>query len=611
MSIRLMLLCAAVCGSTLFFNACATKEAVPPQPEKKSTPVPVKAEKKQAPLPRKAEKKNALVPVAPVNGAQVSLLNAGQKAFLNMPRAERTAFFADPAKRKQLKKNGYYPEPVHLKWNWNGKNNPEFTVTVTREQDKTPVFSVKTKETEAAVWNLEIARNYTWTVSADGKTASATFKTEDQAPRLLRIKGVPNVRDLGGRIGLDGKRVKQSLVYRTAGLNDNASEVKYTRDELYGKYGEALKEKEKNLLAQIGNLREFQKKPASLNLVSIKLSPEWKVFLMKGSITAPPEIPSAIPAEYNGKKPITVKLDANGKFTFHKRMEEPAIFMQEFNAPADGWAAIGCGADWFWSISINGKLAFDRVKAGNAVHPISAENYQFLIPVKEGKNVLAAMVFTGADSWTWCCSDKVKNSVPKMLQTTIDNKERYLRELFAVVKEIKPGKSRLSPATLDYMLKELGIKSDLDLRSDRECYGMTGSPLGKDVNWFHISSAAYGGMQSDWGKEAFKRDFRIFLDPKNYPIDFHCIAGQDRTGALAFILNGLLGVSEEELYKDWEATGFWNPDPHFNHKNRFDHLVAVFAKYPGKNINEKIENYVLSCGFTKEDIAKFRSMMLE
>ena len=43
----------------------------------------------------------------------------------------------------------------------------------------------------------------------------------------------------------------------------------------------------------------------------------------------------------------------------------------------------------------------------------------------------------------------------------------------------------------------------------RECYGMTGSPLGKDVTWFHISSAAYGGMQSDWGREAFKRDFRL------------------------------------------------------------------------------------------------------
>ena len=358
MSIRLMLLCAVACGSTLFFSACTTKEAVAEQPEKKQAPVPAKVEKKQTPVLAEAKKEEALVLTAPVNGAQVSLLNAGQKAFLNMPRAERVAFFADPAKRKQLKKNGYYPEPVRLKWTWNGKSNPKFTVTVTREQDKTPVFTVKTKKTEAVVWNLEIARNYTWTVSADGKTASATFKTEDQAPRLLRIPKIPNVRDLGGRIGLDGKRVKQSLIYRTAGLNDNAREVKYTRDELYGKYGEALKEKEKTVLAEIGNLRDFQKKPATLDLVSIKLSPEWKAFLMKGSITAPPEIPAEIPAEYNGKKPITVKLDANGKFTFHKRMEEPAIFMQEFNAPADGWAAIGCGADWFWSISVNGKLAF-------------------------------------------------------------------------------------------------------------------------------------------------------------------------------------------------------------------------------------------------------------
>ena len=43
----------------------------------------------------------------------------------------------------------------------------------------------------------------------------------------------------------------------------------------------------------------------------------------------------------------------------------------------------------------------------------------------------------------------------------------------------------------------------------------------------------------------------MFLDPANYPIDFHCIAGQDRTGAVAFILNALLGVEEEELYLDW------------------------------------------------------------
>ena len=140
---------------------------------------------------------------------------------------------------------------------------------------------------------------------------------------------------------------------------------------------------------------------------------------------------------------------------------------------------------------------------------------------------------------------------------------------------------------------------------------MTGSPLGDSVTWFHYSSHAYGGMQSRHGKEPFTKVFKVFLDEKNYPIAFHCIAGQDRTGSVAYILNGLLGVSEEELYLDWEATGFWNPDVHFCHRARFDHLVSGFEKLPGKNLREKIEGYILSLGFTAADIEKFRSIMLE
>ena len=81
---------------------------------------------------------------------------------------------------------------------------------------------------------------------------------------------------------------------------------------------------------------------------------------------------------------------------------------------------------------------------------------------------------------------------------------------------------------------------------------------------------------------------------------------------LHLILNGLLGVAEEELYLDWEVTGFWNPSTSFNHARRFDKLVEGFMKkVPGANLHEKIENYVLALGFTKADIEKFRSMMLE
>ncbi|MBR5840907.1 MAG: tyrosine-protein phosphatase, partial [Victivallales bacterium] len=186
-----------------------------------------------------------------------------------------------------------------------------------------------------------------------------------------------------------------------------------------------------------------------------------------------------------------------------------------------------------------------------------------------------------------------------------------LKNLYKFEKGFKPGENRLDDEMKAYMTQTLGIKSDIDLRSSVECFGMKGSPMGDAATWFHISSSAYGGMGGTSGKAAFKEVFKVFLDEKNYPIDFHCIAGQDRTGAVAFIINALLGVELEELYLDWEVTGFWNRDVNFNHEKRFNHLVKVFDALPGANMTEKVENYVLSLGFTKDDIAKLRAIMLE
>ena len=35
------------------------------------------------------------------------------------------------------------------------------------------------------------------------------------------------------------------------------------------------------------------------------------------------------------------------------------------------------------------------------------------------------------------------------------------------------------------------------------------------------------------------------------------------------------------------------------------------SAFEGATMNEKIENFVLSCGFTQADIAKFRKLMLD
>ena len=139
---------------------------------------------------------------------------------------------------------------------------------------------------------------------------------------------------------------------------------------------------------------------------------------------------------------------------------------------------------------------------------------------------------------------------------------------------------------------------------------MTASPL-VSAMCFHIPSSAYRGIDSSYGRKAFTEVFKVFLDERNYPIDFHCIAGQDRTGAVAFIVNALLGVEEEELYKDWESTGFWNRNTAFNHADYFSKLVKVFAKYPGATINERVEGYVKSLGFTDRDFETLRGILLE
>ena len=107
--------------------------------------------------------------------------------------------------------------------------------------DKT-VFATNLMETTVDVWNLEIAREYTWTVCGDGACARGHFRTRDQAPRVMYVPDVTNIRDLGGRIGLNGRRVKQGMAYRAAGLNSNAN-IYFSGSETLKMYKDGVLEK--------------------------------------------------------------------------------------------------------------------------------------------------------------------------------------------------------------------------------------------------------------------------------------------------------------------------------------------------------------------------------
>ncbi|KAJ2743998.1 hypothetical protein GGI20_003325 [Coemansia sp. BCRC 34301] len=55
----------------------------------------------------------------------------------------------------------------------------------------------------------------------------------------------------------------------------------------------------------------------------------------------------------------------------------------------------------------------------------------------------------------------------------------------------------------------------------------------------------------DYCKEEFAAVLRIFADPCAYPILFHCQHGKDRTGIVAMLLLGILGVDDEVIVADY------------------------------------------------------------
>jgi len=163
------------------------------------------------------------------------------------------------------------------------------------------------------------------------------------------------------------------------------------------------------------------------------------------------------------------------------------------------------------------------------------------------------------------------------------------------------------------MREELGIKTEIDIRrtDNGETGGITSSPLGNDVNYYSIPM--------DWrvdniltdNAEAVAEIFSILADKDNYPIAYHCNIGTDRTGLFAFLINGLVGVSEEDLYRDYLFSNFGK----INTTRSLDSIqktyIATIKSYPGTSFSEQIRNCLIDLGVAEEDVDAVTVLMSE
>ena len=107
-------------------------------------------------------------------------------------------------------------------------------------------------------------------------------------------------------------------------------------------------------------------------------------------------------------------------------------------------------------------------------------------------------------------------------------------------------------------LRTLGIKSELDIRSPSNNPSAV-EGVGLDYH-FVDTQLQYDKVFEENNKEklqkTFQAIFNVLSNEENYPIYIHCQHGADRTGTVTFFLNGLLGVSYEDLTRDFEMTSF-------------------------------------------------------
>jgi len=217
---------------------------------------------------------------------------------------------------------------------------------------------------------------------------------------------------------------------------------------------------------------------------------------------------------------------------------------------------------------------------------------------------------------------------PRLVNVDCVTNTRDIGGMYAGNKRIKQGMAYRSARLDDVSAKgkntlvnDFGIKTEIELREEKEI-----SPIG--VN---LISAAFPwwtgktekGIDNPAYWPAVKTIVEAFTKEENYPLDFHCSIGQDRTGTLAILIEGLCGVSLRDIYIDYELTSFSSvtdgDDPinqsiHNKYYYQVEPLIAYLQTFGSANdtFQQCVINFLTgTIGVSLQDIEAIQNILLE
>ena len=181
----------------------------------------------------------------------------------------------------------------------------------------------------------------------------------------------------------------------------------------------------------------------------------------------------------------------------------------------------------------------------------------------------------------------------------------------------------LSDKGREALADRLNIQEELDIMSSVES---AENPSKLGVGYKHICLGNYDWaltrahtLNVDSTVKAFK--WVISELRKGTNVDFHCSAGCDRAGTFAWLLEGVLGLSEADLCRDYELSQFFvmrTSSTDYRTRTNYladPNLVNLVVKASGTSssspLNESFYQFCIKYGMTAADLDFFRLYMLD
>jgi len=159
--------------------------------------------------------------------------------------------------------------------------------------------------------------------------------------------------------------------------------------------------------------------------------------------------------------------------------------------------------------------------------------------------------------------------------------------------------------------KSLGIKTIIDLRKTEELGGATETIMTAEygvTSYYSLPMTHTTDNYLTENTDKIKSVFVLLSDENNYPIYYNCNIGTDRTGVVSYLLGALLGMSQDDLRRDylWSNFAAIGKSPSVGGLTYESTIEAA----DGDTLADKAKNLLISYGVTEAQINSIKDILL-